>query len=797
MLTALDALALAQSTELRSTLRLLEMPAGWIVLFIIAPLTALVAWYSYRSETLSPAVRGTLIALRAGAITLLLLVLFRPVEVHSQENVQAPEVLVLVDDSASMLNRDAYLNDPVQASALEALVGQAPAQSTRLEIAAATLTSRVLGLLSQQGYEARVYAFHDTVTPISGSPASALSGRGGGTHIGQALRSALDAHRGRHVTDVIVISDGRSNGGPSPEESAPLARAAGIPVHTIVVGDTRAEHNLLVELVEVPTSVLEGDEIVLAVRVHVRGFDAGTTTVVLEEIDEDGNKRTLSSQSIDLAQAGERVTLVAPPGSARGESSLRRFQVSVPPLPDERMLDDNKLQLQVPVTRQKIRVLYVEAHPRYEYRFLKDLLVRSDERIEAQVFLMSATPDFLQEVSEGLPRLARVPTERRELLDNYDVILLGDVNPYAVSPDPAQGEEFVKSMFEFVEMGGGLGIIAGEYDNPRSLAGTDFARLLPVKLDPTSSLGFQGPTLTEYRPTLESPGNPHEIVRLHSDLQVNRELWEENTGLRGYYWYFPVLGPKPGAQVLLRHPVQSDRGDNQRDPLLVAGYYPSGRTLFLATDDATWRWRYRYVHRYHERFWRNAVRWLALGRLRAGDRRYTLEPLRSRYDLNERVSLVARVLDEDYQASEAPVQHARVQGPDGIPRDLSLQPVPGQAGEFRGDLSIERPGRYISWMEVNGERLSQAEFEVRLPSRENDDPSPDSAALESLAALSAGISMNASDTSTLAAQFPPDQERREPISSELTDAWDHWGTLLLALGLLSAEWILRKRHELI
>ena len=33
--------------------------------------------------------------------------------------------------------------------------------------------------------------------------------------------------------------------------------------------------------------------------------------------------------------------------------------------------------------------------------------------------------------------------------------------------------------------------------------------------------------------------------------------------------------------------------------------------------------------------------------------------------------------------------------------------------------------------------------------------------------------------------------------SRLEDAWDHWGTLLLALGLLSLEWILRKRYELI
>jgi hypothetical protein len=31
----------------------------------------------------------------------------------------------------------------------------------------------------------------------------------------------------------------------------------------------------------------------------------------------------------------------------------------------------------------------------------------------------------------------------------------------------------------------------------------------------------------------------------------------------------------------------------------------------------------------------------------------------------------------------------------------------------------------------------------------------------------------------------------------LIDAWDRWATLLVALGLLSIEWILRKRWEMV
>jgi hypothetical protein len=95
------------------------------------------------------------------------------------------------------------------------------------------------------------------------------------------------------------------------------------------------------------------------------------------------------------------------------------------------------------------------------------------------------------------------------------------------------------------------------------------------------------------------------------------------------------------------------------------------------------------------------------------------------------------------------------------------------------------------------QRVSATEFEVVLPSRENQDPAPDPAALQALAAKTGGVFLELSRAGALASQFPGGEERREPISSRLEDAWDDWHTLLLALGLLSAEWILRKRSELL
>ncbi|MDP6763825.1 MAG: hypothetical protein QF860_13275 [Planctomycetota bacterium] len=297
-----------------------------------------------------------------------------------------------------------------------------------------------------------------------------------------------------------------------------------------------------------------------------------------------------------------------------------------------------------------------------------------------------------------------------------------------------------------------------------------------------------------YTPREYGAISSHQIVRLHADDETNRALWESEGGLRGFHWYWPVARAKPGAQVLLRHPVAE--GPYGRHPLLVGGYFPAGRTLFLAID-ATWMWRYRFGDRYHERFWRNAIRWLALGRLKSGNRRVNLDSLRGSYALDERVVLEARVLDEDFRPSDRDVQEAVLLGPDGRREELSLLRVDGRDGLYRVSLEVGRPGSYQAWIEVAEERVTSAEFEVLLPSRENADPSPDPETMAAVATLTGGLSVSLGELDRLAPAFPGGEERREPLSSRLEDAWDHWGTLLAVLAVLCAEWILRKRLELV
>ena len=86
--------------------------------------------------------------------------------------------------------------------------------------------------------------------------------------------------------------------------------------------------------------------------------------------------------------------------------------------------EDNVRTAQVSVLDAKIAVLYVEGYPRWEYRYLKNEMIR-DATVDISCLLTSADPSFAQ---EGDRPIKRFPESIQELLD-YDVVIFGDVDP--------------------------------------------------------------------------------------------------------------------------------------------------------------------------------------------------------------------------------------------------------------------------------------------------------------------------------------------------------------------------------
>lgn len=776
----------------------LEAPPMWVVAMLVVPLAVGLAWWSYARHD-GPR-RYLLTGLRALSILFVLALLFRPARVEERQEVEPAEVLVLLDDSASMAREDAWSRATPEREALATASGQDPRQATRSALAVGAIETQLVPHLGEREYVLRRATFAQgwTAQDVAFDASANGMAEGASTHIGEALVGALGAHSTGHVTAAVVISDGRSTGGTPLADAARRALALGVPVHTVLVGDPTREPGARVELALAPDSVLAGDEI--AVQVDVIGTGLAETaprvSPRLEELDapDAESGRILDELEIELTEAGLRLTLVAP-GDATASATVRHFLVRVPPLAGEARVDDNQVRFSVRITTEPIRVLYVDGYPRWEYRFLKEFLKRGDTNITVQCYLGSAAIDFPQEASRDLDPLRALPTDARTLLDNYDVVILGDINPRRIAGTEADSLAFASALVEFVEAGGGLALQAGEFDNPRSFTSTPLEALLPVKLDPAGRTGFEAAD-QPFKPLLERPIAPHEITRLEDDIELNRHLWEDPDGLAGFYWFFPVDRAKAGSEVLLSHPFEENRYG--RRPLLVTGHHPAGRTLFLAVD-STWRWNWIYGPTYRQRFWKASLRWLALGRLKSGDRRFHVEPVRSSFGLDERVLVGARILDEDWQGSTEPEFEVEWSGPSGEPRRATLRLDPDRPGSYSGPLPVERPGPHRVWIEFEGEERTSASFEITLPSRENADPSPDPDALVELARTTGGSALTLgelADRDRLDDLFPGGEERREPIEARIEDLWDNIWSLVCLLFVLSTEWILRKREDL-
>jgi hypothetical protein len=779
------------------TLRLLELPAGWVVLLVVLPACALLGWFAYRDRRLPRGPRIALSGLRTLALLFVFVILWRPVRERAREDIHPAVLAVLVDDSSSMLRSEDTGSDPERQRARERATGIANTSATRLELARAAVERVLLPHARDNDYEIELFAFDSGLRSVDSL--AGLHGQGGATHLDEALVSASERLRGRHVTDLVIASDGRSSSDVSGTSAgAHAARSAGTRVHTLLVGDPREQSNAVLELAELPDGALAGDELALALRVRQGGATAAAlSSVTLEELDAETDPRAaapgrvLDTRECTVSASGERVVLIAPPLDAEMGVSERRFRATLRPLQDETQLDDNTVVFGVPVSTHKIRVLYIEGYPRWEYRYLAlHLLERTDARLEFQTWLASAEADFRQESSDDLPGLTELPRTREQLLASYDVVLLGDVRLDQIDPDPTRAAEFCHALVAFVEAGGGLFFEAGESANPRAYLGTPLESLLPVLVDPVENAGGIGGS-EEFRFELDHAESPHEILRLLPDVDANKKLVESD--LRGFYWYFPVLDRRPGAVVLAHHPsAANERGPL---PLVVAAHHPRGRVLYLGID-STWRWRFEFGDRYHERFWRNALRWLALERTRGAEGRVRLQAPRSTSDLGQRVALEARVLDQDWQPSSEPRQPVQLADPEGREFQIELALDPSNKGTYRGSFDPDRPGAWRAWIDRDGATVARAEVIVRLPQLESRDTTPDPAALAALSRATGGRALVLEQVAALCDELPGGEEWREPISAELEDVWDGPWTLIALLALLCSEWLLRKRWEL-
>jgi hypothetical protein len=794
--------------------RLDSAPEAW-AFFLIAVLVVAFAGACYllerKTERRWP--KPFLAGLRALLILLLIVVLFRPLLSRELREEKLGQVVVVLDTSRSMAFEDREKNSELRARIAKAL-GTTPERlrgMTRLERVKGALRQENGGFLRRLAEKNRVrlYTFDSTRTrraeieKLDGSvenagagvgkamaEVEALAAEGQSTALGDSLQRILGDMRNERVAALILLTDGRSNGG---SVSAPAVasrfRRKGVKIYAVGVGDPDPPRDLSVDDFRAPDVSLAGDVLAGSLVVRAQGYAAPRTVRVTVTLD--GGK--VAEESVEVGgDVPQREVHFSTKVARPGEYTL---EAKVEPDPDELTADNNRAMRRVRVIDERIRVLYVEGYPRWEYRYLKNALVR-DRHMEVQCLLISADPGFVQESSAGVPPLTRLPSN--EDLLKYHVVILGDVKPTARDRKGVSvfGEGALEAIKEGVkERGAGLLMLSGSQAAPRLYANTPIADVLPVEIDDSafSTRDFR----RAWRPRLTREGRQSPLLRLEADEKLNRELWDRR--LQGLYWFASVKRAKPQAHVLAVHPTVRNQ-QHGPNPLFAWHRYGAGTVYWLGIDE-TWRWRAEVGDKYPYRFYGQILRFLSLQSF-TRSKRFYITTDKADYDVGEEVHVQAEVRDEQARANSGPEakQKVLVDLPNGDTQTLVLSGLEGEPGKYQGTYKPVQTGPYRLYVEP-GERFGAKEiaarvFEVKLPRLELQEPRMDKEGLERIAMESDGKFLRLDELATIPDELTP---LSEPllVRKEEEELWDKPWVFGLFLALILVEWLGRKFTKLL
>ncbi len=793
--------------------------SGWVLLgWVVAALGVAVWSYRLREVEVTPLRRGILLTLRCLSLLVVAGVFLRPTLGLTVDGMVRQALILLFDESASLALRDPRNDDAdrVRAGiaegrllgtgglgqAVPARLAQAP---SRLDLLRGVITNRELALLDRLGknFDLRAAAFSGElqamVLPMvaasgatngasgsegalpAGALAAALRAEGSQTAPGTALRELLDRERGRPVGGVVVFTDGIRNAGGDPREVAVLARDAGIPVHFVGLGTTAPRDVQVVDLAAPEVSFVQ-DEVSVSARLRSRGLAGETLRLTLLVDGERADEREIQVQ----ADGEVEVPLKYTP-SRTGDFELA---VETPARPDEILAENNRQSRRLKVIDDRIRVLFVEQSPRWEFRYLQALLMR-DRRVDLKCVLFDGDDAITR--SPGSPYLEEMPT-RREDLYTYDLVVFGDVDPKNFTP--AQ----LDVLTEFVaRSAGSFLMIAGRRFSPWSYRDTALERMLPVEFD--RLLPGAASTLIHDKPlklALTPEGRSSALLRMSDDPEESVRRWE---ALPPLFWTAPVLRAKPAAQVLV---VEASVEDSAaRIPVIALQQYGVGQSMFIGTDN-TWRWRRNEGDQFYVSFWGRVVQRLAINHLLTGSRRTQLALDRTTALRGEKIAVTGRLFTSAFEPLAEPLVQARVEGTSrtvaggeapSMPAagsDFSMRAVPDQPGVFRGEIVASAPGRYR--ITLGEEAPASVDFTVDERLVEAGETAMQEPLLRELAALTKGEFFREETLHRL-----PDVARStaQRVQSRMAiEVWMSPFYYLLALVLFGAEWLLRKLWQL-
>ena len=743
--------------------------------------------------------RGILVVSRVLVLALLVATLMEPTAVRTEEHTRERSLPVLLDVSESMSMKDqrklpeeiveaaaalgmAPLDEEINADQavmeLDAGQRQKITASSRLDLAKAVLVDSARPIFESLG-ENLDLSYHsfgqaprvisdDTV--VAAEDLAVLEAADPGTSIASSLEAVANSG-GIPPAGIVLLSDGIDSA--TSQRSEAVLRDLGareIPVYTVPLGlpnpDDVSINNIVMQEV-----AFSGDRVPVRVHLQSEGYEQRTARLSVLLNDRRVSSRVVRFEGgLQFEEVDFRVDIY--------EKGAAQIDVVIEPFDDEVSITNNRITRSIRVVNEKVNVLYIEGNARWEFRYLRAILKR-DPRINATFIASNVGPEVARNSPEHIERF---PSKREEAF-MYDLVILGDVDA-AFFSDEELGllEELIR------DRGASLLMLCGPMHSPGSYQGTPVQTMLPVRFDPDEKWAEVSESVY---PVLTPEGRSSLVMTLENEDDLNDRIWSRMAPMDQLP---PLLAAKPGATVLA---VLSDSTErDQSYPLVAWQRYGTGKCMSIASD-RLWRLRYKTGDKYHWRVWSQCIQFMTLSRLMGEHKRIRLETDRSSYFVGSQGRLYAHVLDDDFEPVVQSGFDVVVSGLDGAAasQQIKLQPDRSQPGLYEGYFTPPGPGRYRMEANENDRKVSSiTEFQVSDIRQELTETDMRLENLQRIADLTGGATLGVRELPKLASLV-----NGEPLTTTVRSErplWDHWLVILLLAGLLGAEWIIRRRHDL-
>ncbi|MBL7185650.1 MAG: hypothetical protein ISS70_04940 [Phycisphaerae bacterium] len=718
-----------------------------------AMILILVAWLIilFKRQMTNRSLKQTVLLLLPKVLIVLLLILayFDPVRSVIQKPKKDKKIMVLVDSSSSMDCEDEPgVSRADRASRLSNDLSDKLGSFIDLEIVDFDMDVHGAGDTQQTAEQIR------------------------GTNLAKSLITVAEKANNSDYMAAILLTDGG-------DELVRNPRLPQVPLHVASLGTSpQTWDDLSVTDVTVPSVAEAGGKVEVSAdilaRFATKDFEIKVpmVRVRLEEKQQDEWKaRGSEFVRFDNPKTRVRFSIDAP-----SEPGTKTYRINVQNMPGELSDLNNTRNFDLQVREDTLHVLFFAQELGWDFSMIRKELA-GDPAVELTALFRVTEQRFVVQGSRqpGDEQLEAGFPESKAVLDLFKCVIVGSFG----ASQWRQGQ--FKALADYVRDGGAVVFLGGEESFGRGgYAGTPIEPLLPWRIGNSQS-AFQVGSFSVSVPAAAAANTIiAETARIISQLD---SASVESVNVEG-----PL---KSGAVTLLEASVAG-----RSVPLISMQRFGQGQTMAIATN-TLWKWRRTSAEliEAHGHFWRQTVK--NMTGWEEGQRFISVKWDQEQYNPGQSALATIRVAGRHAAGQLQLTAQKRV---DGKSASVPCEPTMGRENTFTAEIGFAKSAQYVFELQalVGDQILESYQRTITVGTKLNEGANleVDHAFLSSLASQGGGMYFPETQFESLIGTLRS-QILGRVVSMEIPLIEDSYVYILIFVGILVLEWVIRRKMNLL